>query len=379
MNIKHYTPNTEFGKLRYKYLESLNNLNSNEEIWWQIPGTRLNKWLDFYSFTEHTFTFYNSMLRTPLNNEIVIDIDKKIYNEDKTFNLEKSIIASCEVAVRIIKKMKNEISYYSLYYSGNKGFHIHILIKNFKILDKSKFEVFKLKDENSNLFFKTLKESFLKYFNIEIGLNSEDAVDPCLLKKKQLLRTEGSKHSKSNFWKSYIDTSVTGLKVQDILNEVRNFMDKTNINFNYIKEGNILSEKMTNFIFNYIKEEFTKKLRKSAVVSKYENKSKRTINIQKYLNLFKKLYLPGNRFIVGGAVISFLYIFTKKDKDKAQELYYNNFRELSEDNAETQFFSRFERTWETCEQQEKVGFYHLLESSNIITKEKFKERLNENE
>jgi len=377
MTKLYYVDDPTFRRKRFQHLKSINAENGDDTIWWQLPGTRMNKWMMFEDFSPVLFELNDCMLRTSMNNEIVMDLDKKIFKDEtsKELNMHATIEANIEKALEIIAKLEKENIQTSLYYSGNKGFHIKMLIGNFDIDNKEIIKVFKLKNYDSKLFFRLLKEGFLDYFGFELGLDTDDAIDPRLMIKKQLLRTEGSMHDKSNKWKTYINLEGVTDKTTYIKSIIDKTDNKTNINWNYLKSKNLINLKITNHIFEHLKSNFEKELIKEITVPKYNTEINKDKILPRYLKVFKELYHDGQRFTVAGAIISFLFWITEKDRQKAYEIYYKEFRDLSERSAETQFQARFNRTWQTCEQADMVSFYSILEKNNIITKEKFKLRL----
>jgi hypothetical protein len=276
----------KFRNLRYFYCKGLHKNANNTEFsfrccYWNYLNYK-GEWLsmDVYNDTFIEFFKYSDELhRTTLFNEIVFDIDKKEYI-DEVFSLEKSIESSKKIVLKICDILESNNIQYSIYYSGNKGFHIHLLHDILNVQNIDLKELSKLRSTNLYLFFKLFRKYYLKDIGINDKFLDNNFIDKAkIFQIKTMIRCEGGKHNKSNRFKTYLT------KQELDQYDYNKFTSFSKINLSYLTEINKLSVESSDFIFEKIKEEFKEAEKPQTLIKRYHiSSSKLRIQIQGLLN-----------------------------------------------------------------------------------------------
>jgi len=361
-----FVDSNEFKEKRYEYITKLSSKGIEQEFLFQLCDGYKTKWLPFMEFSKDKFIYVDEIHRSILNNEVVFDVDIEIKKEGK-IDLLESIHNAKEIAKLIIDKLDNLKLKYSIYYSGNKGFHIHFLITHLDLEICQLKELAELKNRDEKYFFRIFKESIYKFLHIPRSFGK--SIDKAKFNKKTMIRLEGAINPKNEFWKSYITK-------EELINfDHKKYGSHSSINFNYLNEQNNLNKSFSNFIYDQITESFNSLHKGYFVVSKY--KSNKGYNIEKYSKVFKNYYTPGRMHFIGTAYVCFLYLATDGNEEKAKEYYHSYLGEINPKGLreDYKFNQRFTTTWKSCSEADRVGFYKFLERNCSITKDDFKEAL----
>ena len=140
--------NEILGNLYYKLgkqstnFRIFHNFNNNGEI-------HFSKWVYYLDASEKDIEFASH--RTLLKNEIVLDFDP---NKDESFSdLQVRVINVC-------KDLKKKQVNYECYFTGSRGYHIHIFLDKMLFMDKE--------------FRRKFRVNINKFFGSEVQKNSEN-------------------------------------------------------------------------------------------------------------------------------------------------------------------------------------------------------------
>jgi len=359
---------------RYKYVLDLVNASKGQEIKFRLMNVKMNKWLPFEKFTKSDFEYSQEVHRSILNNEIVFDIDIERMNEKGELDLNASIEEARKRALGVTDKLwQYDLTNYSIYYSGNKGFHIHLLIGNLDLTNDKLMKLAEIKSYDNDNFFKNLKLAICKLCDIEIGFDKEFSIDQAKFNKHTLIRMEGAINKKSNHWKSYItDKQLKEFKDNSV------YKTDSCINKDYFKTKNNINRNDSEYIYKILDKQFEAEKNRVQVVNRYGKRNFKC-NIDNYSKVFKHYYIKSQMHYVGRAYICFLYLMTEGKREESEK-FYNKYlldKTPAGRQEEFKFNKRFVDTWKQCEEAEKVGFYHILNNKCGISKEDFKTKLEE--
>jgi len=110
---------------------------------------KFSKWINYLDATEKDIE--KATHRTLLKNEVVLDFDPE--KGEELNDVARRVIKVCKELKR--KKLK-----YECYYTGSRGYHIHIFIK----------DMFFIEDKNKR---REFRSNIIKFFGAEVQKNSE--------------------------------------------------------------------------------------------------------------------------------------------------------------------------------------------------------------
>jgi len=275
------------------------NINDYEEIEIRIEKV-MEKWTPLNQLSNTDFVYKNDIIhRSIISSEIVIDLDKPTIEENK-----KILLKYCEILE------KNKIKYY-VYYSGGKGFHIHIFFKNYikHFTEEQKKQIMCLEVKDR---FIVIKKGILEYLNI----NLKDIDLKIVITPRKLIRAEGSKHN-MGYYKTFLGANKGEIKAK-----LKTFQYKDRFYLDNIKikvKLNDISKDMSIYLIkklNYKIKKLIEKKRKEALDSIRPTKQKGLRPLVSYL--INKPLQDGRKIVL--FIIIRELIINEKNKEKIKKL-----------------------------------------------------------
>lgn len=258
--------------------QKLRDLDLNESISIFIqPDPIKNEFPYTNEFTKiSTNIFYDNtkaIHRTTLANEIVLDYDEKEFEKDNiTIKYRESVLKNKELVINDLLKLDKHKYKYDVYFSGNKGFHVHFFINPIKnLLNKTQQKLIQKMDLKKVMV--VLKKSILD----SIGINIEKIDNAIIDQIYHNIRVEGSFHYTGQKYKYYLGSNLYEFKkntkdIDELFIRTSNFDLKSISNNKYDDLNNGLDKNMIKIFMEKINEINSKE--EENILIKYLKKGK---------------------------------------------------------------------------------------------------------